>query len=148
MKRAKLIRIYSEPWDKTLGVLQVQGITGALFTMEPGSDEEGGACVPDGTYLAQWIVSPTYGKTWTLIGEDVSAELEDGASRNQIRIHSGNRDEDSKGCLIPGLSIVWNAEAGEPMVAGSRDGLTRLKVWIGEQDFLLVIRSGTLPRKV
>lgn len=141
MKRLTLTHIYEELEDQALGVLQMLGSSEAIFTNEPGLDEENPR-LPDGTYLAKWTESPTYGWTWTLIGDGVSAEPESGVPRNQIRIHWGNRDEDSKGCPLTGLYIGWMG--GEPAMMESKRAFRKLKDWVAGEDFLLIVRSGSL----
>jgi len=144
MKRAELRRFAGNPKDRTIGALVVEGINDAVFIMEPGTEDPRGACVPEGFYLAKWINSPRFGWCWTLIGADVSDQPDGIRSRNLIRIHPGNDDDESEGCLLPGLAISWDGRDMEPQVNSSRFALSRLVEWIGDEDFLLTITSGPL----
>ena len=144
MIKATLTHIYEEPRDQTIGVLQFYGSSDAVFIMEPGLDDPVAPRLPDGTYLAQWIHSITYGYTWTIVGANVSAEPEEWAERNQIRIHAGNDDEESGGCWLPGLAIGWDRRDQEPQVISSKAAFEKLRDWAEGQDFIVEIRSGEL----
>lgn len=145
MKQASLVRFTETPSDRTLGLFRVIGNRQGCFVIEPGSEDPHGARVPDGVYLARWIHSPTFGWTWTLVGHGVSAEPGEGEPRSQIRIHAGNDDEESRGCLLPGLSIVWDPRDEEPAVADSRKALNWMLGALGPADFLLTIVSAPIP---
>jgi hypothetical protein len=59
-----------------------------------------------------------------------------------VRIHPGNDDEESLGCVLPGLSITWDKRDQEMQVTSSRSAFAKLKSWAGEEDFILEVRSG------
>jgi len=143
VKKATLTHIYEEPNDQTIGVLQFFGSSDAVFIMEPGIADEYPR-LPDGTYFAKWIHSITYGYTWTIVGAHVSAEPEEWADRNQIRIHSGNDDEESKGCWLPGLTIGWDSRDQEPQVLSSKFAFAKLREWAEGEDFIVEVVSGIL----
>jgi hypothetical protein len=143
LKRAFLTHIYEEEQDQTIGVLQFKDEADAVFTMEPGISDESPR-LKDGTYLAKRCLSPRFGWTWTLIGEDVSAEPEPGVLRNQVRIHPGNDDEESDACVLPGLSVTWDPRDQEPQVSQSRDAFRKIERWAEGEDFMLIVRSGKL----
>ncbi len=143
MKKATLTHIYEEKKDQALGVMRCCGNVDAVFTNEPGIDDEHPR-IPDGWYYCKAILSRRFGKTWTLIGKDVSDRPEVWSKRNLIRFHSGNDDEESLGCILPGTSITWDFEDQEPQVSGSRDAMKKLKLWFGDEDFVLEIKSGQL----
>ena len=144
MKKATLTHIYEEPNDQTIGLLRVDGDADAVWIMEPGINDPVSPRIDDGTYLAKWMHSPTYGWTWSLIGADVSEEPEPWASRSQIRVHPGNDDEETLGCWLPGLSITWDPRDQEPQVSRSRDAFAKMKMMIGEEDFIVEVKSGIL----
>lgn len=56
----------------------------------------GNTCIPYGRYQVKWTLSPRM-KKYTL-------ELIGVKGFSGIRVHSGNTDKDSKGCLLPGLT--------------------------------------------
>lgn len=141
MKKATLTHFYEDVKDKALGVLRFFDNDDAIFTIEPGLNDKHPR-LPDGTYLAKWMHSPTYGWTWSLIGANVSQEDEPWADRDQVRIHPGNDDEESEGCVLPGLSITWDPRDQEMQVTSSKPAFEKLKAWAGGEDFILEVRSG------
>lgn len=54
-------------------------------------------CIPVGEYQVRLTLSPHFGY--------VTPELLDVPGRSNIRIHRGNKPEDSEGCTLVGLSI-------------------------------------------
>jgi hypothetical protein len=143
VKKGTLTHIYEESRDQAIGVLRCWGNRDAVFTMEPGFNDENPR-VPNGTYLAKAITSGKFGDCWTLIGATVSDQFEPWAERNLIRIHAGNDDDDSLGCIMPGTSLTWDFEDQEPQVSGSRDAMKKLESWFGREDFILEIMSDEL----
>lgn len=100
----------------TFGVLS-NSLTGAVYceTMEPGTNDREFPRVPTGFYALEphssqkeWI-----GETWALVGENVAHFPTLGVDRFAILIHPGNVDDDTLGCIIPGMrrGIVNNESA-------------------------------------
>ena len=71
------------------------------------------SAIPGGRYTA--IIRIDGAKGWRI-------ELEDVPQRGNIQIHVGNRPADSKGCLLPGISI----DTSLCKVTGSKEGMDRI----------------------
>jgi hypothetical protein len=81
-----------------IGQLEVDGAQ-LGFTLEPSRVNPvhaGHPCIPCGTYTAKLTLSPHFGY--------VTPELLDVPGRSNIRIHKGNKPEDSLGCTLVGES--------------------------------------------
>jgi hypothetical protein len=69
------------------------------FSLEPGRFKPvhaGHPCIPCGLYKVVLTLSPHFGY--------VTPELLEVPGRSEIRIHRGNKPEDSKGCTLVGTS--------------------------------------------
>lgn len=75
------------------------------WTMEPGTNDRDFPRVPTGFYALIPHVSAQawIGATFALVGQNVSHYPQPGVDRHAILIHAGNDDDDTKGCIIPGL---------------------------------------------
>lgn len=135
--RLTLVRDDYQP-ERTMGRLEYGGER-VLETMEPGRDEDH-PCVPTGFYYLARHDSTRYGRTWALVGEHVSHWLTAGIPRYAILFHSGNWDEDSRGCILVGLSRT--EMRGEPALADSREAMERLRKLIRDEDAFLVVKEG------
>lgn len=142
MRRLELVRRWYED-ERTIGELSYRGEFIA-FTMEPGKADHEFPRVPPGFYYLErhgWLGEPVrYERTWALIGRDVSHQREAGIERCAVLFHAGNRDDDTLGCIIPGMTI--GRLKGETAVLGSRDAMVRLRTILGDADGFLVIRGG------
>lgn len=119
------IRLVSEPSrdGATIGSLYVDHVF-LCFTLEDTVRERPG--VP----VARWkqpgvtaIPAGTYGVslTWSPRFQRVLPELHGVVGYSGVRIHTGNRPEDTEGCILVGLQ-----RAGA-QVLGSRDALAKLQ---------------------
>jgi len=90
----RLTRIASHPEHGTFGTLKVDGKPICL-TLEPyhRSNARSISCIPAGPYEAEVQFSEKYKNVWTI------TEVE---GRSYIRIHKGNFDDDTAGCIILG----------------------------------------------
>ena len=89
--RVDLIRV-EQSSDGTFGVLLING-SAFCVTLEP--EDRGNAvgisCIPPGRYTCDIVESPKWGHTYTLINVP---------GRRYIRIHPGNVEDDTQGCII------------------------------------------------
>lgn len=81
----------------TFGLLDVRGFT--FFTAEDEwlDNEPNVSCIPPGEYLLRLTTYHAKGyKTYEVTGVP---------NRSRILIHPGNTEEDTQGCILPGLSL-------------------------------------------
>ena len=93
------------------------------------------SCIPSGLYKVSPHISPHFGPCY---------HINDVQDRNYVLIHPGNIDDDTKGCILPGLMYgdVWSKEDQEKEygVQHSRTAMDRLRAALGrENDFGLKI---------
>lgn len=117
--------------ERTFGVM-FNGQMTICQTLEPTKLR-----VPPGFYLLEPHNGPKFKDTWALIGENVSHQKEEGVARAAVLLHAGNRDEDSRGCILVGLSR--GELGGEPAVLQSNAAMERLRDTIGPRVAYLVI---------
>lgn len=138
-KRLVLVRRWWQP-ERTIGELFFGGEP-LLFTMEPGESDEAGR-VPLGFYFLErhgWDGQARFDRTWALVGQTVAHWREPGF-RSAIVLHPGNLDEDTRGCILLGLTLGHSAR--EPALIAGREAMERLRHIIGDQDAFLTIRRG------
>lgn len=85
------------------------------YTLEPARTNpvhEGHPCIPAGTYPVELTFSQHF--------KYVTPEVEKVPGRTAIRIHRGNRPEDSLGCTLVGTGYAAN------WVSGSADAFAKL----------------------
>ncbi len=140
LKRLILIREESGP-DRTFGSIFWRDRF-VCHTLEPGDNDTLAPRVPPGFYHLTphgWAPdSPVKFKdTWALNGEIVSAQPEAGVPRAAVLIHAGNIDDQTRGCILPGLGRgVVN---GEPAVTQSKAAMEELRDIIGNGQAYLTI---------
>ena len=109
----------------TLGKLYVDGIYFCETLedeMRTGPKVKGATAIPCGTYRLSLTHSPRFGVVMPLV--------EGVPGFDGIRIHSGNTDADTEGCLLVGASRgVIN---GKPAVLDSRQAYARLFPLLGK----------------
>ncbi|MGD1831011.1 MAG: DUF5675 family protein [Spirochaetaceae bacterium] len=110
MSYLKLIRVIRQP-DCTVGNLYL-GNTFFCYTMERPweHNERNVSCIPEGNYMADLIVSPSYGSTFEITGVP---------DRDHILFHPGNWASDSEGCVLLGRTVA--ASTRGLMVTDSRN---------------------------
>lgn len=106
----------------------------------PWRDNQNGvSCIPDGTYICKWILSPKHGYCYQVTGVP---------GRDMIEIHSANYcgDDDLglkcelRGCIALGSDI--GTLQGQIAVLNSRSTTAEFNSHMGGLDFELVIREG------
>lgn len=115
----------------TIGSL-FRGTTFECYTLEdvvrevPGQPVDmwkipGQTAIPVGRYRIGLVNSPKFGPDTLAVFGVPGFDL--------IRIHAGNTDRDTEGCLLVGQA-VGQAEGGTPTIGGSRAALAALKAKI------------------
>ncbi len=132
MKVSRFTLIREAPTeDGTFGVL-LDGSKPLCQTLEPTKLR-----VPPGFYLLEPHNGPKFKDTWALVGEHVSHEQEVGVERAAVLFHAGNRDDDSRGCILVGLSR--GELGGELAVLNSKAAMSQLRTKIGPRVAYLII---------
>ena len=87
----------------TLGVLFVG--SRFYFTMEPPwqDNKSNISCIPPGEYDYEYLERSASGKYKNCL------HIKDVPGRFGILMHSGNKPEQTKGCILPGKKIGWLA---------------------------------------
>ena len=87
------------------------------------------SCIPSGAYMVEPHISPHFGECYHITGV---------RDRDNVLIHPGNIDDDTKGCILPGLQNgnVWSKEDArkEFGVQYSRTAMERLTAAMGRTD--------------
>ena len=131
-----LYRRWFDP-DKTLGELWIHAGEFLAFTLEPGWLDHEYPHVDPGEYRLVPHNGPLQKNTWALVGSGVSHYPTQGVPRSVVLIHSGNTDDDTKGCILLGLSI--GRVKGETGVLQSVAAMDSLRRVIGTQSASLTI---------
>ncbi len=124
MNKLTLIRSYLE--NRTPGIMVADGL--CLATLErPWCDNQSNiSCIPEGSYICSRDKS----------GKFQYYKVNDVEGRSSIEMHAGNSPSDSQGCILVGLDHTQTYG-----LSRSKDGLAELLQYIGDNDFLLVIRA-------
>lgn len=121
----RLLLTRERPQDEhTFGSLEdVRTGERLCWTMEPGLRDRDFPRVPTGFYALEPHVSEQawIGATFALVGHFVSHYETPGIDRFAILFHAGNDDDDTHGCIIPGLAR--GELNGEPAVLSSREAM-------------------------
>lgn len=86
----------------TISLLTVDKIVFG-FTMEPPKrgNERNISCIPPGQYICEPYFSKRHGQTFKVL---------DVYERSDILFHSGNRVDDTEGCIMVGSSVAQTAD--------------------------------------
>jgi len=113
----KLVRVTTGIGKPTYGVLVSKDVAFAV-TLErewldnkPSVGNVAGSCIPSGTYVCKRVNSPKFGNTFEITGVP---------NRSHILFHSGNIDDDSRGCVLVGEA--FNPVKGKDGITSSREG--------------------------
>lgn len=134
LPRLTLTRRWFDP-ERTVGEL-FYGSRRIAYTLEPGWLDTD-ARVDFGFYHCVRHDSERFGQTWALVGETVSHFPEPGVLRSTIIFHRGNLDEDTRGCILLGLSRGLLNE--ESAVLESRKAMKALRNTMDNREFYLTI---------
>jgi hypothetical protein len=140
MKRLTLTRRWYED-ERTIGELWCDG-EWVAFTMEPGGADTAAPRVADGFYHLVRHDDPDfkYDDTWALVGRRVSHQPKEGIARSAVLFHAGNWDEQTKGCILLGMTISHMRD--ETAVRASGDAMDRLRGFLGKAEAYLTIEKG------
>ncbi len=133
----RLIRFHNGVND-TLGILKTEGRF-LCFTLEDEMREvkiPGETRIPDGIYEVKYTFSPKFGKNML--------EIMNVPNFTGIRIHTGNTDKDTAGCILLGDICNFNP-VGTSRIEQSKEAYDRVSsmiiaalnkenvlIWIGE----------------
>lgn len=144
-RRKRLLLKREDPGkDRTFGSLFF-GSNWVCETMEPGDADVDHPRVDPGLYVLDphgWEPSSVlrFRQTWALVGRDVAHQRTDGIARSAVLFHAGNRDEDTLGCILVGLTR--GMLEGEPALLRSREAMVKMRDLIGPNMAELVIMGG------
>ena len=97
MLNARITRISTHPKYGTFGVFVLDGQP-ICTTLEPYKRDNASSvsCIPTGQYIMEVQNSPKFGNVYTITNVQ---------GRSYIRVHHGNLDEHTEGCLLLGESF-------------------------------------------
>jgi hypothetical protein len=104
-----LLRRFAESADGTFGHLRMHSFDLCTCEEEDRNNERGESRIPAGTYTCRRSVYYRHGhETFEVTGVQ---------NRSRILFHPGNTEEDSDGCILPGMDFgmvsVVDEETGE-----------------------------------
>lgn len=89
------------------------------------------SCIPTGEYICKRVNSPRFGNTFEVTGV---------AGRTNILLHSGNTEDDSKGCILVGEE--FGAVNGKTAVLSSKRGFAEFLERVRDvEEFKLIIEG-------
>lgn len=83
---------------------------------------DGKTAIPSGRYKVSRVNSPRFGRD--------TLSLDNVPGFTVIRIHAGNDDSDTEGCLIAGTTVILDPKGDGGNVGGSRIALQKLKDYL------------------
>jgi len=132
MQKTMILKRVAATADGTFGVL-IDGDTPFAVTLErewQGNRAEV-SCIPAGVYACKRVASPRFGDTFEVTGVP---------GRSHILFHSGNTEDDSKGCIL--VAEQFGNINGKTAVQVSREGFAEfLARLMGVDEFVVEIKS-------
>lgn len=104
------------------------------FTLEreyEGEERNEGLRIPTGTYNMELYASPKFGKVLLISNNIVSKE-------RRILIHAGNTLNDTKGCILPGVTCDFETKIVYKSKQALADVLSR---WMRDTNRILIIEN-------
>lgn len=135
MKQLSLIRRWFDS-DRTIGELSELHHGFICYTMEPSLSDFAPLISP-GEYSLKPHNGPRFKSTWAIVGNGITHQPAPGAIRSAILFHAGNLDDETKGCVLVGLSI--GRLSGEHAILQSQAAMTALRRVIGTDQATLTI---------
>ncbi len=131
MKQARLTRILTHPEHGTFGVLVLDAVPFCV-TLEPYArdNQQGVSCVPTGQYVGEPFRSPQFGSVYL---------LKDIAGRDLIELHAGNRDDNTRGCIL--LAQHFGKLAGDLAVLNSGNTFRKFMQYMSHDELFLTIQE-------
>lgn len=132
MKQVRVMRIETNPYHGTFGVMTIDGIMFCL-TLEPYSRDNVKvlSCIPAGQYICREKKSSKYGDTY---------EITNIQNRDNVLFHWGNIDDNTKGCIILGEKLGRLGKS-RAVLNSKATFKTFLAVMIKQKMFLLTIKE-------
>jgi hypothetical protein len=133
MKRLTLKRISSSPYV-TQGVL-IDTLSGLPLCVTLENPWKGNtpyiSCIPTGIYKCKPYTSDKHRDVY---------EIEEVPARSVILFHIGNTEDDTQGCILPGMKYGFLSE--KPAVLESKIAINLLKSVVGNNKFILEVCNG------
>ena len=128
-RQVRLIRVETSAKHGTFGVLVVDG-EAFCVTLEPYSRNNTTAIsnINVGQYLCEVIESPKWGHTYAVTNV---------AGRLYIRMHSGNTDDDTEGCIL--VAEHYGKLSGDRAVLNSGNTHKKFMEKMNDEPFMLTI---------
>ena len=114
--RGVVLKRIIDDGQRTFGVLVCGGVQPLALTIENPwiNNKRNISCIPVGRYKCKRFISPRFGETFEIIDVPGRGETE------PIIFHSGNRDDDTRGCPIVGR--YFGRIYDEPAILDGRKG--------------------------
>ena len=132
MMNAFILKRIAANVDGTFGVL-IDGEVPFAVTLERewlGNQPEV-SCIPVGVYTCKRVASPRFGDTFEVTGVP---------GRSHILFHSGNTEDDSKGCIL--VAEQFGSINGKTAVQVSREGFAEFLARLnGADEFVVEIKE-------
>ncbi len=124
MRTARLTRVRTDE-NGTHGII-VMDSGHRFLTIEPELNDnfKGISCIPTGQYEVDWEPSAKYTECYW---------VKDVAGRSYIKIHSGNTEDDTEGCIILGMGVALKG------VKNSKAAISAFENVFRKQSFRLTI---------
>ena len=129
MRTVRLTRIATNADEGTFGVLTIDGMPFCV-TLEPydNDNQNSISCIPAQQYICKMFNSSSYGKTYQVMNVP---------RRTAVLLHPGNRDGDTKGCII--LAQYYGKLHGDWATLNSGSTWRKFMTELNGADFLLTI---------
>lgn len=122
--------------ERTIGALSEQSYGHICYTLEPSYSDTFPLIAP-GVYELEPHSGPRFKDTWAIVGNGITHYPAGGSRRSTVLFHQGNLDEESRGCILLGLSI--GRLNGEDAVLQSRAAMNLLRTVLGSDRATLTI---------
>lgn len=123
---------WSEAGEGTVGSLLVNRVAVCL-TLEPNDRDDnlegGNSCIEAQEYRCHLRQTDNHGETYEVLGVP---------GRSAVLFHTGNRDVDSRGCILT-VTTIGDDEEGHQFLGASRVAYRRFRA------ALMAANHGTLP---
>ncbi len=132
MNRELVLKRIAHNGNGTFGVLLEDGHPFAVTLENQWRDNARDiSCIPAGTYICQRVQSPRFGDTFEVMAVP---------NRSYILFHSGNTEDDTRGCILLGKS--YGSLKGKTAILTSRLTVQSfMKRLEGKDTFTLTIRE-------
>ncbi len=114
--RGVVLKRIIDDGQRTFGVLVCDGVQPLAVTIENPwiNNKRNISCIPVGRYKCERFQSPRFGETFKIL------DVIDRGETEPIIFHSGNRDDDTRGCIVIGR--YFGELFDEPAVLDGKKG--------------------------